>query len=54
MNAVCCSHCSSIKVTIVSTDEARGLVTIRCVDCGQNSEIPTDRFTVDLGDLPVE
>ena len=52
MNEVKCAHCFSRNVTIVSSDETRELITIQCFDCGKLSEVDTEQFLVDTGDLP--
>lgn len=44
-----CPHCFSPRVTIVSSDATRELVTIRCADCGKISEIDQEQFLVDTG-----
>ena len=54
MNQVKCPQCYSLNVTIVSSDELNGLVTIQCFECGDTSEIDTEDFHVDTGDLPHE
>ena len=54
MNQVKCPHCFSLNVTIVSADMSREIATIQCFDCGQASEIDTEQFHVDTGDLPQE
>ena len=54
MNEVKCAYCYSTNVTIVSSDETRELVVVQCVDCGKTSEVDTENFNVDTGDLPQE
>lgn len=54
MNQVRCPECHSLNVTIVESDEARGLVTVQCFECGQETEIDAEAFRVDTGDLPQE
>ena len=54
MNQVRCPECYSLNVTIVDSDEARGLVTVQCFECGQKTEIDAEAFRVDTGDLPQE
>ena len=52
MNEVKCAYCYSTNVTIVSSDETREVVMIQCLDCEKTSEIDTENFNVDTGDLP--
>lgn len=54
MNQVRCPECHALNVTIVNSDEARGLVTVQCFECGQETEIDAEAFRVDTGDLPQE
>ena len=54
MNQVECPYCFSTNVTIVSSDETRELVTIRCLDCRKTSAIDTEQFLVDTEDLAQE
>jgi len=54
MNQVKCSYCFSLNVTIVSSDETREVTTVQCLDCGRTSELDTEQFIVDTGDLPEE
>ena len=52
MNAVKCAYCFSTNVTIVSSEENKEAVIIRCFDCGKTSEIDVENFNVDTEDLP--
>ena len=54
MNQVRCPECHALNVTIIGSDESRGLVTIQCFECGQETEIDAGAFRVDTGDLPQE
>jgi hypothetical protein len=54
MNAVYCAHCRATNVTVVTSDEQAGTITVHCLACGQDSQIEADRFNVDIDDLPVE
>ena len=54
MNQVKCAFCYSTNVTVVSSYETREVIVIQCLDCGKTSEIDTESFTVDSGDLPPE
>jgi transcription elongation factor Elf1 len=54
MNQVRCPECHALNVTIVGSDEARGLITVQCFECGQETEIDAEAFRVDTGDLPQE
>lgn len=54
MNTVKCAYCFSMNVTIVSSEETKEAVIIRCLDCGKTSEIDVENFNVDTGDLPPE
>jgi transcription elongation factor Elf1 len=54
MNRVRCPQCHALNVTIVSSDDEQHVVTIQCFECGAASEIDTEAFQVDIGDLPQE
>lgn len=54
MNQVKCAHCYSTNVHIISSYETRQVVVIQCLDCAKTSEIDTENFVVDTGDLPQE
>ncbi len=49
MTQLKCPHCFSSRVTIVSSDATRELVTIQCLDCGKRSDIDQEQFLVDTG-----
>lgn len=52
MNTVKCAYCFSTNVTIVSSEENKEAVIIKCLDCGKVSEIDVENFNVDTEDLP--
>ena len=54
MNQVRCPECLWLNVTIVDSDESRGVVKVQCFECGQETEIDAEAFRVDTGDLPQE
>jgi hypothetical protein len=54
MNQVRCPECHALNVTIVDSNESRGVITVQCFDCGQATEIDARAFQVDTGDLPQE
>ena len=54
MNQVKCAYCFSTNVTVVSSEETREVVTIKCLDCGKTSQIDVENFQIDIGDLPQE
>ena len=54
MNQVHCPECHSLNVTIVDADQARSVITIQCFECGQETEVDAEAFTVDTEDLPQE
>ena len=54
MNEVKCAYCFSTNVTIVSSDETREVVTVRCLECEKTSDIDAENFNVDTEDLPQE
>ena len=39
-----CAYCYSTHVKLVSSDETRQAMIIRCLDCGKTSEIDTENF----------
>ncbi|MBI3458043.1 MAG: hypothetical protein HY002_19900 [Candidatus Rokubacteria bacterium] len=47
MTKLKCPLCFSSRVTIVSSDATRELVTIRCLECGKCSDIDQEQFLVD-------
>jgi transcription elongation factor Elf1 len=54
MNEAKCAYCFSTSVTIISSDQTREAALIQCLDCGKTSEIDTENFNVETGDLPPE
>lgn len=52
MNQVKCSFCYSTNVTVVSSYETREVIVIKCLECGQTSDIDVENFNVDTDDLP--
>ena len=52
MNQVRCPECYSLNVTIVDADQSRGVITIQCFECGQETEVDAEAFKVDTEDLP--
>jgi hypothetical protein len=54
MNRVRCPECHALNVTIVGSNEPRGVVTVQCFECGRETEIDAEAFRVDTGDLPQE
>lgn len=54
MNDVKCAYCYSTNVTIVGSAQTREVVTIKCLACGEVSEIDAENFNVDTEDLPPE
>lgn len=54
MNQVQCAYCLSTNVTVVSSEENKEAVTIKCLACGRESQIDVENFNVDLNDLPRE
>ena len=54
MNQVKCGYCYSSNVTVVSSYETRQVIVVKCLDCGETSEVDVENFNVDVGDLPQE
>ena len=49
MTQLKCPYCFSPRVTIISSDATRELVTILCLNCGKRSDLDQEQFLIDTG-----